>query len=118
MKKDYRSENAPRNWPVTLVLGGTFLAAITIVPWYGMVHGFSGWAWVFFAILLVASGVGIGSGYHRLWSHRAYEAHWIMRLYLAIVGGMALQNSILVWCIRHRFHHHTLVEVLLRSLNQ
>ena len=28
-----------------------------------------------------------------------------MRLYLAIVGGMALQNSILVWCIRHRFHH-------------
>jgi stearoyl-CoA desaturase (delta-9 desaturase) len=49
--------------------------------------------------------MGIGAGYHRLWSHRAYEAHWIMRLYLAIVGGMAIQNSILVWCIRHRFHH-------------
>jgi len=28
-----------------------------------------------------------------------------MRLYLAIVGGMTVQNSILVWCIRHRFHH-------------
>ena len=105
MTTDYKSEKAEINWPVTLVLGGTFLAAITIVPWYGFVYGFSGWAWFFFAIFLVAGGIGIGSGYHRLWSHRAYEAHWIMRLYLAIVGGMTIQNSILVWCIRHRFHH-------------
>ena len=105
MTTDYKTEKAEINWPVTLVLGGTFLAAITIVPWYGFVYGFSGWAWAFFAIFLVAGGIGIGSGYHRLWSHRAYEAHWVMRLYLAIVGGMTIQNSILVWCIRHRFHH-------------
>jgi stearoyl-CoA desaturase (delta-9 desaturase) len=105
MTTDYKTEKAEINWPATLVLGGTFLAAITIVPWYGFVYGFSGWAWAFFAIFLVAGGIGIGSGYHRLWSHRAYEAHWVMRLYLAIVGGMTIQNSILVWCIRHRFHH-------------
>ena len=103
MTTDYKTEKAEINWPVTLVLGGTFLAAITIVPWYGFVYGFSAWAWAFFAIFLIAGGIGIGSGYHRLWSHRAYEAHWIMRLYLAIVGGMTIQNSILVWCIRHRF---------------
>ena len=105
MTTDYKTEKAEINWPVTLVLGGTFLAAITIVPWYGFVHGFSGWAWFFFVIFLIAGGIGIGSGYHRLWSHQAYEAHWIMRLYLAIVGGMTIQNSILIWCIRHRFHH-------------
>ena len=105
MTTDYKTEKAEINWPVTLVLGLTFLAAVTIVPWYGIVYGFSGWAWLFFAILLIAGGIGIGSGYHRLWSHRAYEAHWLMRLYLAIVGGMTIQNSILVWCIRHRFHH-------------
>ena len=105
MTTDYKTDKAEINWPVTLVLGGTFLAAITIVPWYGFVYGFSGWAWFFFAMFLVAGGIGIGSGYHRLWSHRAYEAHWVMRLYLAIVGGMTIQNSILVWCIRHRFHH-------------
>ena len=105
MTTDYKTEKARINWPVTLVLGGTFLAAVTIVPWYGFVYGFSVWAWAFFAIFLIAGGIGIGSGYHRLWSHRAYEAHWIMRLYLAIVGGMTIQNSILIWCIRHRFHH-------------
>jgi len=104
MTKDI-PENAATNWPVTLVLGLTFLAAVTIVPWYGLTHGFSAWAWVFFVIFLVAGGIGIGSGYHRLWSHRAYEAHWLMRLYLAIVGGMTIQNSILIWCIRHRHHH-------------
>ena len=98
-------ENAPINWPVTMVLGLTFLVAVTIVPWYGFTQGFSAWAWVFFALFLVTGGIGIGSGYHRLWSHRAYEAHWIMRVYLAIVGGMTIQNSILVWCIRHRHHH-------------
>jgi len=105
MTDNVKTEQAPINWPVTLVLGLTFLAAVTVVPWYGFVYGFSTWAWVFFAILLVASGIGIGSGYHRLWSHRAYEANWLLRFYLAVVGGMALQNSILVWCIRHRFHH-------------
>jgi stearoyl-CoA desaturase (delta-9 desaturase) len=105
MTDKVRTEQAPINWPVTLVLGLTFLAAVTIVPWYGFTYGFSAWAWVFFAIFLVVNGIGIGSGYHRLWSHRAYEANGPLRVFLAIAGGMALQNSILVWCIRHRFHH-------------
>lgn len=94
-----------RNWPVSLTLGLTFLAAITVVPWYGIEYGFSGWAWLFFWVFLIANGVGIGSGYHRLWSHRAYTAHPVMKGFLAVMGGMALQNSILVWCARHRVHH-------------
>lgn len=105
MTSNIIKENPPINWPVTFVLGLTFLAAITIVPWYGFTEGFSGWAWLFFGITLVASGIGIGSGYHRLWSHRAYEAGPLLRVYLAIVGGMSIQNSILIWCARHRVHH-------------
>jgi stearoyl-CoA desaturase (delta-9 desaturase) len=93
------------NWVVTAVLGLTFLAAITVVPWYGIVHGYSAWAWTFFAIFMVLNGIGIGSGYHRLWSHRTYEAHPILKWFLAIIGGMSLQNSIIVWCARHRVHH-------------
>ena len=95
----------PINWSVTVVLGLTFLAAVTVVPWYGIVHGYSTAAWVFFGIFLVLNGIGIGSGYHRLWSHRTYEAHPVLRLFLAIFGGMALQNSIIIWCARHRAHH-------------
>jgi stearoyl-CoA desaturase (delta-9 desaturase) len=98
-------ENPQRNWSVTLTLGLTFLVAVTVVPWYGIVHGFSGWAWAFFGFFLMINGIGIGSGYHRLWSHRTYEANTALKWVLAIAGGMSLQNSIIIWCARHRIHH-------------
>jgi stearoyl-CoA desaturase (delta-9 desaturase) len=97
--------NGTINWAVTAVLGLTFLVAITVVPWYGIVHGYSAWAWGFFALFAVINGIGIGSGYHRLWSHRTYEAHPILKWFLAFAGGMSLQNSIIVWSARHRVHH-------------
>ncbi|MGD8345792.1 MAG: fatty acid desaturase [Lysobacterales bacterium] len=100
-----QKENAPVNWPVTAVLGGTFLAAVTVVPWYGFAHGYNGWSWFFFALFTVLNGIAIGSGYHRLWSHRTYEAHPALKWFLAIFGGMALQNSIITWSARHRVHH-------------
>ena len=99
------TEVAPVNWPVTAVLGLTFLAAVTVVPWYGIVHGYDAWAWTFFGLFTVLNGIGIGSGYHRLWSHRTYEAHPALKWFLAVMGGMALQNSIIVWSARHRVHH-------------
>jgi stearoyl-CoA desaturase (delta-9 desaturase) len=98
-------ENAPRNWAVTIVLGLTFLLTVTLIPVYGFTVGFSGWAWLFFGILLILNGVGIGSGYHRLWSHQTYKAHPVLKVFLAIIGGMSMQNSVLVWCARHRIHH-------------
>jgi stearoyl-CoA desaturase (delta-9 desaturase) len=98
-------EVAPINWSVTTVLGLTFIAAVTLVPWYGFTHGYNGWSWLFFGLFLVFNGIGIGSGYHRLWSHRTYEAHPALKWFLAIFGGMALQNSIIVWSARHRVHH-------------
>ena len=98
-------EIAPVNWPVTAVLGLTFLAAITLVPWYGFTHGYNAWTWFFFAFFVVFNGIGIGSGYHRLWSHRTFKAHPILQWFLAFMGGMALQNSIIIWSARHRVHH-------------
>lgn len=106
MKKEITADTAaPLNVSVALALGLTFLVAITVVPWYGIEYGYSGWAWAFFFLFFALNGIGIGSGYHRLWSHRTYTAHWSLRLFLAIFGGMALQNSILVWSARHRVHH-------------
>lgn len=98
-------EHASVNWAVTAVLGLTFLTAITVVPWYGFTHGYSTWDWAFFAIFLMLNGIGIGSGYHRLWSHRTYDAHPALKWLLAIMGGMSLQNSIIIWSARHRVHH-------------
>lgn len=88
-----------------VVLTGTFIAALLLVPTYGLLVGYSAAAWTWFAIFLIASGLSITAGYHRLWSHRAYEAHWSVRLFFMLFGAMAIQNSILVWCAGHRPHH-------------
>ncbi len=99
------AEKPPINWVTTVLFSVTFLVSITVVPWYGLTHGFSAAAWIGFFVLLAANGFSITAGYHRLWSHRAYKATWPARLFFAVFGAMALQNSILIWCTDHRRHH-------------
>ncbi|MGH8294520.1 MAG: fatty acid desaturase [Steroidobacteraceae bacterium] len=96
---------APLIWTNILLFSLTFLVALVLVPWYGLVHGFSAAAWVLFAVFLAANEMAITAGYHRLWAHRTYEAHWSLRLLFVIFGSMALQNSAWVWCSGHRRHH-------------
>jgi len=95
----------PVNWVTAILFATTFAVAVTVVPWYGIVHGYSATAWVFFFVFLAANGFSITAGYHRLWAHRTYEAHWSVRLVFMIFGAMALQNSILIWATDHRRHH-------------
>lgn len=95
----------PRIWVTTILFAATGLAALTVVPWYGLVSGYTLGAWLTAGMLLWANGLSITGGYHRLWSHKTYEAHWSLRLFFAIFGAMALQNSILIWAAGHRVHH-------------
>lgn len=83
----------------------TGIAALTVVPWYGIVHGYGMAAWGWFAFFLVANGMSITGGYHRLWAHRAYDARAPLKVLYLVFGAMALQNSALVWCTGHRAHH-------------
>jgi len=100
-----------------LLWGNTFffalfnVLAVTAVPLWGLVHGYSGIAWIAFAVLLMLGGMSITTGYHRMWSHRTFKARWPVRLALALFGGMALQNSIYVWAARHRIHHRYVDDV-------
>ncbi len=95
----------PLNWSRVLMFGLTALVSVTVVPWYGFTHGYSAAAWIWFVVLLYANGLAITTGYHRLWSHKTYDAHWSVRLVLMIFGSMALQNSVLHWAANHRYHH-------------
>ncbi|MGA2366549.1 MAG: acyl-CoA desaturase, partial [Steroidobacteraceae bacterium] len=73
-------ESARRNWTNTLMFGLTFAVAISIVPWYGIAHGYHAAAWIFFTLFLGANGMSITCGYHRLFAHCTYEAHPLLRL--------------------------------------
>ena len=98
-------EKPPINWPTTLMFIVTPVAAAVLVPWYGIVHGFSAGSWGVFAFFLVACGMSVTAGYHRLWAHRTYEASTPLKILYLIFSSMALQNSALVWCSGHRIHH-------------
>jgi stearoyl-CoA desaturase (delta-9 desaturase) len=92
-------------WANVLMFVLTMAGAVIVVPWYGFTHGYSLAAWVWFVVFLYANGLAITGGYHRLWSHRTYDAHWSVRLVYMLLGAMALQNSVLVWASGHRSHH-------------
>jgi stearoyl-CoA desaturase (Delta-9 desaturase) len=96
---------APLLWVNVLMFALTSTAAVALVPWYGLTHGFSAADWAVFVLFLGANGMAITAGYHRLWAHRTYEAHWTLRFLYLVFGTMALQNSALVWCSGHRAHH-------------
>lgn len=87
------------------------LLALVAAPLWGVLVGFSGWAWLAAGLIWLFSGLSITAGYHRLWSHRSYQAAWPLRLFFVIFGTFALQNSVLVWCARHRLHHRFVDDV-------
>lgn len=93
------------NWPAIIMFGLTTGLMVTVFPLYAWHHDFSASAWVWFGVFLYFSGLSITGGYHRLWSHKAYQAHWSLRLFYAAFGAQALQNSVLVWASMHRVHH-------------
>ena len=100
-----QSENV-RDWTNTIVLFSTPILATFFVPYLWIQNGgFSAFEWSCFAFFMVATGTGITAGYHRLWSHKAYDANVLVRLWYAYWGACATQNSIIQWSADHRRHH-------------
>ncbi len=96
---------APRRWDVLSMFIGTTSVAVVLVPWYGWTVGYDGYLWAAFGITASLNNLSITTGYHRLWSHRTFEANIVIRVLLALLGAFALQNSILKWASDHRRHH-------------
>lgn len=98
-------EQAPVNWTNMILFTSTPLLAAILVPWYGWVYGYSLYDWVAFVLMMGFCGISITAGYHRLWSHKAYKAHPILRAIFALGGACALQNDVFHWASDHRRHH-------------
>jgi len=99
------TEPAPINWTNMILFTSTPLAAITLVPLYGYFVGYSAFDWVAFVLMMGFCGISITAGYHRLWSHKTYKAHPLLRFIFALGGACALQNDVFHWASDHRRHH-------------
>jgi stearoyl-CoA desaturase (delta-9 desaturase) len=101
-----QNSSKPALYPVNVIIFiGLPLAALLLVPLWGIYHGYSATLWWMALLFLYLNGLSITAGYHRLWSHNAYQAHPWLRVFFALWGAGALQNSILVWGSDHRRHH-------------
>lgn len=60
---------------------------------------------VILAVGYALTTLGISIGFHRLFTHRAYETYKGIRYTLAVLGSMAVQGPVIRWVADHRKHH-------------
>jgi fatty-acid desaturase len=68
---------------------------------------FTTWQAVVVAVVLhwTCIGWGIGMGYHRLHTHRAYTVSKPLEYFFAVCGTLTLQGGPIFWVAVHRIHH-------------
>jgi len=96
------------NWLNTAFLGVICLTALVASPIYLWNHGINGFQLGMLLFYIIATGMSITLGYHRLFSHLSFKAKWPIRLATLVFGACAFENSALNWVSDHRRHHkHT-----------
>ena len=75
------------------------------MPAYLWYFGLDWFQVALFFVMFAACGFSISIGYHRLFSHIAFQAAWPVRLFTLIFGAAAFENSVLMWASEHRRHH-------------
>jgi stearoyl-CoA desaturase (delta-9 desaturase) len=93
------------HWPNCVFLVLTPLLAAVVCPLYVWRFGLPAYQVLLFAGFFVATGLSITLGYHRLFSHRSFQARWPVRLLGLLFGAAAFENSALTWAADHRRHH-------------
>ena len=92
-------------WGNAFILVGFPVLAVALTVWYATTFGIT-WREPLAAVVIWwMTGLGVTAGYHRLFSHKGYDApRWIRWTY-AMLGGAACQNSVIAWASDHRYHH-------------
>lgn len=90
------------NWPMSIYI--TLVHVVGIIGLFKIPECSKEtllWAFCLWPI----SAFGITVGVHRLWSHRSYEASFLVRVFLMLCNSMANEGSIFHWARDHRVHH-------------
>src|SRR5690606_13527080 len=83
----------------------TPIAAIVLTYFWIKIDGFHYGQILLGLGLYLLTGISITAGYHRLFAHRAYDAHPVLKFLFLIFGSASFENSALKWCSDHRLHH-------------
>jgi stearoyl-CoA desaturase (delta-9 desaturase) len=58
-----------------------------------------------FAVMYALTGFGVTVGFHRLLTHRSFDAPRHVRIAFAVLGSMSVQGELIKWVADHRKHH-------------
>ena len=68
------------------------------------------WRALLVSVLLwwISASLGVGMGFHRLLTHRAYKTPKLVEYFLTLCGTLTLEGGPIYWVVTHRIHHaHT-----------
>ncbi len=92
-------------WVNIIFFAVTTLVGLIGTPLYILENGISGFLLLLTLFYIMATGMGITVGYHRLFAHVSYKAHPVIRFLLLFFGAAAFEQSALKWASQHRDHH-------------
>lgn len=93
------------NWKNFLFLAGYHVVLFVCLPLYLLKRVPSLGLLVTTFALIMACGISITAGYHRLYAHRTYRMNPVMQAIVMLFGTICVQNSVLKWSHDHRIHH-------------
>jgi stearoyl-CoA desaturase (Delta-9 desaturase) len=95
-----RGEKAANLAGVVVPFAGVLVAIVLL--WHQWVDATD---LILLAVFYVLSGIGVTVGFHRLLTHRSFQAHtWTERTF-AVLGSLSVEGSVLDWVADHRKHH-------------
>jgi stearoyl-CoA desaturase (delta-9 desaturase) len=96
------------DWINSIFLSLIAILALVGAPIFLYLNGIDWFIANLFIFYVLATGLSITLGYHRLFSHLSFKARWPVRLFTLVFGACAFENSVLNWASDHRRHHkHT-----------
>jgi stearoyl-CoA desaturase (delta-9 desaturase) len=96
--------NLPWTLPGWLQVLGPWLGAVAGLCWLGIAD--VGLTEIGLLLgMVTVSGLGVTIGYHRFFTHQAFQAKPWLLIVLGVCGATAVQGRILFWAATHRTHH-------------
>ncbi|HSO96499.1 MAG TPA: acyl-CoA desaturase [Acidimicrobiia bacterium] len=95
-------------WPQQLLTAVVILAPVVALGVILSQVLRDGLAWYNIAIAAAfyfVIGHGVTIGFHRLFTHKSFEARRPLKIALALIGSLSFQGSLIGWVADHRRHH-------------
>ncbi len=91
-------------------------ALVVILPFAGFIAatiyfwGPGGWGLnalhlTVFLVMVTTTSLGVTIGFHRLFTHKAFETSGPVKFILGVLGSMSVEGPVIKWTTIHRHHH-------------